>query len=329
MLAAWYEQNGAASEVLKVGELPDPLPNKGEVRVKLSASGVNPSDVKTRAGRPLAGPKVVPHSDGAGVIDQVGEGVSADRIGERVWVWNGQWKRAYGTAAQYITLPVEQAMFLPDECSFEAGACFGIPLLTACHALSLLGDIKGQTLLVTGAASGVGHYVTQLASRIKGARVIGTVGSEAKAQYALSAGAFATIDYKQEDVAKRLLELTDGEGVAGVVDMDFSSTAPLATTGCIANHSTIVSYGSNIADKVELPYREFMFRCLTLCQFAVYELTAKQREDVLAEVQRILPLGILDHGIASEFSLQDVVAAHTAVESGNGGKPGNVVLTIA
>jgi NADPH:quinone reductase len=328
MLAAWYEKNGTAAEVFKVGERAEPEPQTGEVLVKLSFSGINPSDVKSRAARPLAGDVVIPHSDGAGVVVKIGPGVAPGRLGERVWVWNGQWKRPFGTAAQCIALPSAQAVSLPANVDFEAGACVGIPLLTAWHALSLLGDVNGKTLLVTGAASSVGDYATQLASRCGGATVIGTVGSELKAQYAGRSGASQTIDYKTEDVAERILSITDGRGVDGVIDMDFSSTAPLATTGCIANHATIVSYGSNVAGEVTLPYREFMFRCLTLRQFAIYELTEEQRAAALEGVCGVLTTGVLDHTIAEIFELADIIQAHESVECGKSGKPGKVVLRI-
>src|SRR5262245_58635122 len=123
MQAVYYERNGTAREVLKVDEIPTPYPGPGEVHVKLVASGVNPSDVKSRQGstRKIAFPRVVPHSDGAGIIDEVGDGVPKTRVGERVWVWNGQWKRAFGTAAEFVALPAAQAVKLPDSTGFEAG----------------------------------------------------------------------------------------------------------------------------------------------------------------------------------------------------------------
>src|SRR4249919_609484 len=149
MRAAWYEKNGAAAEVLQVGEVETPQPGPGEVRIKLKTSGVNPSDVKNRAGatRKIAFPRVIPHSDGAGEIDAVGAGVSASRVGERVWVWNGQWQRPFGTAAEFIVLPAEQVVHLPDNVSFEQGATFGIPAMTAYHATELAGADGNATLL--------------------------------------------------------------------------------------------------------------------------------------------------------------------------------------
>src|SRR5882762_7430874 len=140
MRAAYYEQNGAARDVLRVGDIPTPQAGPGEVRVKLATSGVNPSDVKARQGsRKIAWPQLIPQSDGAGVIDQVGDGVAKSRIGERVWVWNGQWKRPFGTAAEYVAIPAAMAVKLPDKVSFEEGACLGIPAMTATHAIVLAG----------------------------------------------------------------------------------------------------------------------------------------------------------------------------------------------
>src|SRR5919198_5702456 len=167
MRAAYYETNGSASNVLRVAELETPQPGRGEVRVRLATSGVNPSDVKSRAGltRKIAFPRVIPHSDGAGEIDSVGEGVSPSRVGERVWVWNGQWRRPFGTAAESIVLPSEQAVPLPADISMEAGACLGIPAYTAYQAVELARCEDGSSVLVAGGAGAVGHYAIQLAKK--------------------------------------------------------------------------------------------------------------------------------------------------------------------
>jgi NADPH2:quinone reductase len=205
MRAAYYEKNGPAAEVLHVGEVETPQPGPGEVRVKLKTSGVNPSDVKTRAGmaRKIAFPRVIPQSDGAGVIDMVGEGVARSRVGERVWTWNGAWKRPFGTAAEYIVLPEAQAVRLPDAVSFEAGACLGIPALTAWHAIDIAGAKSGATLLIAGGAGAVSHYAIQFA-KARGANVLTTVSSPEKAKVAREAGADVTIDYKTENVGERV-----------------------------------------------------------------------------------------------------------------------------
>ena len=190
MRAAYYETNGTARDVLRVGDVETPQPGRGEVRVRLAVSGVNPSDVKSRAGvtRKIAFPRVIPHSDGAGEIDQVGEGVSPSRVGERVWVWNGQWRRPFGTAAASIVLPSEQAVPLPANIGMEAAACLGIPAYTAYQAVLLTGIEDGSTVLIAAGAGAVGHYAIQFAKKRK-ATVITTVSSPAKAEIARRAGA--------------------------------------------------------------------------------------------------------------------------------------------
>lgn len=322
MKAGWYEKNGEARDVLVVGEMETPKPAAGEVLVRLKASGVNPSDVKSRRGRPLIAPRIIPHSDGAGIVEAVGDGVDASRIGERVWTWNGQWKRPFGTAAECIALPSAQAVRLPDGIDFDAGACMGIPGLTALHAVKLHGDIAGKTLLVTGAAAAVGHYAAQMA-KAAGARVIGTA-SPARRDHALSAGCDAVIDYRSEDVAARVKELTGGKGADGIIDMDFSSTAGLLPGGVLAQHGRIACYGSNVAGDVPVSFPALLWGSLSLQVFVVYELTVEERAARLKELTAMLEAGTLKHTIGATYGLDEIVAAHEAVEGGK--VTGNVVL---
>lgn len=326
MHAAWYARNGEAREVLSLGELTTPVAGAGEVRVRLSTSGVNPSDVKSRRGRPVGGDLVVPHSDGAGVIDAVGPGVSPQRVGERVWVWNGQWQRPLGTAAEFIVLPEAQAVALPDGVDFAAGACLGIPAMTALHAVRLLGDLRGKSVLVIGASSAVGHYAAQMAA-LGGARVLGTVGSEAKARHARAAGAEATIDYKREPVAQRVKELTGGRGVDAVVDMDFASTVQLLSQGVLRPHATLVSYGSNAYTEIPIPYRELLFGSISLHFFLVYDLADADRRAAIEGLSELLAGGRLAHTIGARWPLGEIASAHEAVEQG--ALIGNVVVDIA
>jgi len=321
--AVWYEKNGKARDVLSFGDMDTPSPGPGEVRVGLRASGVNPSDVKSRLGRPMAGPRIIPHSDGAGEIDAVGEGVPRERIGERVWIWNGQWQRPFGTAAQHICLPSEQAVKLAEGIGYAEAACFGIPLLTAVHAMRLARPAPGKTVLVTGAASAVGHYAVQIA-RLAGMRVIGTASAERRA-HAEAAGA-EIIDYKAENVAERVVAMTGGKGADAVIDMDLSTTAALVPQGILAAHGTYVCYGSNVAAAIPISFPDFLFRCIDLRFFVVYELTPEERLWALAEVDRLLAGGALVHAIGARFPLADAVAAHEAVEAGK--TIGNVVLEI-
>jgi NADPH:quinone reductase len=324
MRAAWYESNGSARDVLRVGDMPKPEPASGEVLVRVHVSGVNPSDVKSRAGRPLAGPKVVPHSDGAGVIEAVGKDVPAARIGERVWLWNGQWKRAFGTAAEFIALPAEQAVLLPDAVEFAAGACLGIPALTAMHAVNLHDPLEGKTLLVIGAASAVGHYATQIAT-VRGARIIGTASAE-RSDHALEAGAVAAIDYKTEDVVRRVLDLTNGKGADGIIDMDFSSTAAMLSGGVLAPHGKLIGYGSNRRGDNALPFGDILFKSLTLQFFLVYELLTVERRAAIAALGSMLETRSLTHAIGARFALDDIVAAHETIELGH--TTGNTVIDL-
>lgn len=324
MKAAWYDRNGEAREVLEVGKIETPKPGPGEVLVRLYASGVNPSDVKSRKGRPMIAPRIIPHSDGAGIIEAVGQGVEDSRVGQRVWVWNGQWKRPLGTAAEYIAVPQEQAVPLPSSIDFAAGACLGIPALTALHAVSLHGDIAGKTLLITGAAAAVGHYAVQIA-KLRGARVIGTV-SPVRQAHARAAGVDELIDYRHEDVAERVKALTGGKGVDGIIDMDLSSTAALLPKGVLAPHGTMVCYGSNVAGDIPISFPAMLWGSLKLSVFVVYELLPDERTAAVDELTRLLEADALKHSVGATFPLDEIAAAHEAVEGGR--LTGNVVLTL-
>ena len=325
MKAAWYRRNGTAKDVLEVGEQPTPQPGAGEVRVRMSTSGVNPSDVKSRLRRPLNAGLIVPHSDGAGVIDAVGEGVPEQRIGQRVWLWNAQWQRPMGTACEQVALPAAQAVPLPDNVHFDTAACFGIPALTALQAVHLAGPLQGKTVLVTGAGNAVGHCVTQLAV-LQGARVIGTAGSPARQQHARDAGAAHVIDYKHASVAQGVAGLTNGLGADVVIDMDFSGTAALLPHNILRPHGQLVCYGSNEAGEVAVDFRTLLFNSLRLTFFIVYELLPADRARAIAELDALLRANRLRLTVAQTFALDDIAAAHEAVESGSA--VGNVVIRL-
>jgi NADPH2:quinone reductase len=323
MRAAYYERNGTAREVLRVDDVETGSAGPGEVRVKLATSGVNPSDVKSRQGatRKIAWPRVIPQSDGAGVIDQVGDGVSKSRIGERVWVWNGQWKRAFGTAAEFITLPAAQAVKLPDKVSFEAGACLGIPAMTAYHAVALSGATKGTTLLVAGGAGSVSQYVIQFA-KMAGATVLTTISSPDKAKAAREAGADHAIDYKRDNVGERVMELTAKKGVDAVIEMDLAANAKLIPS-VLRPKGSVIIYGTG--PEAVLPAAFCLVNTITLKFFLVYELDAPEREAAIVAITRALEQGKLQNRIGPSFSLSHITAAHEAVEAG---ALGNVIVTM-
>jgi len=324
MQAAYYEQNGSARNVLRVGEVETPHPGPGEVRVKIAASGVNPSDVKSRQGtvRKIAWPRVIPQSDGAGVIDDVGTGVTQSRLGERVWLWNGQWKRAFGTAAEYISLPAAQAVKLPDGVSFEQGACLGIPAMTAYHAVVLANAAKDTTLLVSGGAGAVSQYVIQFAKRA-GAQVITTISSPEKANAAREAGADHCIDYKNENVGGRVMEITGKRGVDAVIEMDLAGNARLIP-GVLRPKGSVIAYGTN--GEATLPAPFCLVNSIRVLFFLVYELDAAERARTLAAINAGLKDGKLINRVApTTYGLEDIVAAHEAVERGS---IGNVVVSL-
>ena len=315
MRAAWYSKNGEARDVLVVGELPTPAPAAGEVRVRLATSGVNPSDMRFRKFRPITGERVVPHSDGAGIIDAVGDGVSPARVGERVWIWNGQWQRPMGTAAEYIAISTEHAVTLPVTVDFAAGACLGIPAMTAFHAVRMAGEIIGKTVLVIGASSSVGYYAAQVAAA-RGARVIGTVGSVDKARHARTAGVEATINYKTERVADRIKELTAGKGADVIVDMDLNTTVTLLGNGGLAPYGTLISYGSSVAGDITFPIQALRENLHRLLFVGVYRLSREDRRAAIDGLTEMLGAGALTHAIGARFSLDEVADAHEAVERG-------------
>lgn len=326
MRAVWYEEIGPARQVLKYGELADPLPGPGEVRVRLRASGVNPSDVKARAGSrgAITYPRIIPHSDGAGEIDAVGAGVDAGRIGQRVWLWNAAWQRANGTCAELVCLPEQQAVVLPASTDWQAGACLGIPASTACHAVFADGEVDQQTVLVTGGAGAVGHYAIQLA-RWGGARVIATVSGDAKAEAARQAGAHAVINYCAGNVTEAILAANGGQGVNRIVEVEFGGNLAVSNAVLSAG-GVIAAYGSAANMKPELPFRPMMFNHTTLRMILVYALSTQERAKVIHRLTRALDSGALNHAIAARFDLSEAVEAHEAVEAGQ--LIGNAVVLV-
>jgi NADPH2:quinone reductase len=328
MKAVWYERTGPAADVLTYGDMPAPVAGPGEVRIRLEASGVNPADVGRRGGgyRAMEFPRVTPNSDGAGLIDQVGDGVARLGIGQRVWLFNGQRNgRAFGTAAEYIALAEHLVTPLPRGLSFAAGATLGIPCMTAWCCLFGDGPIAGQTVLVTGGAGAVGHYAVQLA-KWGGAHVIATVSSAMKTEQARLAGADLVINYKTEDVVAKALAFTGQRGVDRVVDVDFGGN--IATTlKAMAVNSTISVYATNGNRNPLVPMRELMEKCITLRALVLYALPPSLLAAAQADISKWLAAGPRIHNIAAQFALSDTAQAHLAVEKGD--KLGTVIVDCA
>ena len=328
MKAVWYERTGPAADVLTFGQMPTPVAGPGEVRIRLEASGVNPADVGRRGGsyRAMEYPRVIPNSDGAGIIDQVGDGVAHLHLGQRVWLFNGQRNgRAFGTAAEYIALAEHLVTPLPDQLSFAEGATLGIPCMTAWCCLFCDGPIFGQTVLVTGGAGAVGHYAVQLA-KWGGAQVIATVSSSMKAEQARLAGADLVINYRTEDVVAKAMAFTERRGVDRVVDVDFGGN--IATTlKLMGVNSTIAVYATNGNRTPVVPMRELMEKCIALRTLVLFALPQHLLAAAQADITKWLAAGRRIHNIAGQFPLSETAQAHMAVEKGD--KIGTVIVDCA
>ena len=327
MRAAYYERTGPADEVLRVDNVERPTPGAGEVCVRVYASGVNPSDVKKRMGRmpaPAEYPRIIPHSDGAGIVEAVGEGVPHRRIGERVWLWNAQWHRPFGTAAEYCILPSDQAIALPARLGFAEGACLGIPAQTAWTAVQDGAPASGKVVLVHGGAGAVGEMAVAIAARA-GARVIATVSSQAKAAIATAAGADVVVDRHREDVPEAVRMATDGAGADHIVDVDFGANWRI-NAASIAVNGSIAAYSAPSAPVFEIDYYAFAARAARLRFVQVYLLPPKERTDAITGLTRLMEHGALPIRVGATFTLDRIVAAHHAQESGK--VIGNIVVEI-
>lgn len=329
MQAAWYDQQGKANEVIHYGQLPLPEPGSGEVRVRVHASGVNPSDTKVRSGwggivQPF--PRIIPHQDGAGTIDRVGEGVSPTRIGQRVWVYEAQQQRPFGTAAEYVVVPEQQAVPLPDTISYAEGACLGVPAMTAHRAVFADGEVRNQTVLVTGGAGAVGNCAVQWA-KWGGATVITTVSRPEQAEIAQGAGADFIINYKAEDVIQQIRKMTGKErGISRIVDVNFAANVAIADA-TLKTNGGVALYSAEPEDRPALPLLPWMLRNITVRTILVYTMPPAAKAAAIRDMTIALAASVLHPNIARRFSLEQVAAAHDAQDSGQ--MIGKAVIEIA
>ena len=324
MRAVWYDKQGPANAVLVAGELPTPEPGTGEVRVRLEASGVNPSDTYRRRGAvPAEYARVIPNSDGAGVVDKVGSMVPGHWVGKRVWLYNGQRNgRWMGTAAEYICPSADLVMELPAHVSFAEGATLGIPGMTAHGCVFGCGPVRGKIVLVAGGAGAVGHYAVQLAAWA-GATVIATVSSAEKAARARAGGASYVVNYKTEDVAARVRDLTGGELADHVVDVDLGGNLA-ATLASVRENGSIAYYATNGALEPPVPLRTLMARNLTLRGFVLPTSPHADRKRAQTDISRFVATPGRILSVDGTFPLYETAAAHLSVEQG--GKTGTVVV---
>jgi NADPH:quinone reductase len=323
MLAAWYERPGRAAEVLQIGEMADPIPGPEEVRVRVTFSGINPGDTKKRGdwvGYGMPYPRVIPHSDGAGVIDAVGEGVEQARVGERVWVYGAQSYRAFGTAAQLTVVPADQAVVLPEEVGDELGACLGIPGITAHRAVFGDGSVAGATVLVHGVLGGVGSMAAQLAAW-NGATVVGTarrssdlaeVADAVVHRVALDAG----------DPASAIREIAP-DGVDRIIEVSFSDNADL-DAAVAASGAVLAAYATRDA-RPDFDFWPMLFANLTIRLLGSDDFPAAAKHQAAAELTAAARDGALRVPIGEPLSLDRIAEAHDRVD---GGARNRVVLSI-
>ncbi len=314
MRAFWYTKAGGAAAVLEGGTLPDPMPDKGEVRVKVAYSTVNPTDSKRRiAGREVGQfGRIVPNNDGSGVIDQVGAGVAKSRLGDRVWLFGAQAGRADGTAADYVVLPSRLAITLPAGASLLDGACLGVPAVTAHRGLFADGSIAGQTVLVTGAAGRVGSYAVQLA-KWAGARVAATAGSAEKVAAVRALGADLVLDYRADDMVKAIRDFTDGVGVDRIVDTAFSETIQFAAK-VLRTNGVIATYSSDRDAVPKIPLLALMYANITIRPFAIFAMPVEAQDRAFADITAALRAGALQHRVGARMAFDAMTDAHALMD---------------
>ena len=318
MKAVWYEQNGGA-DILEYGDMPDPQPGPGEVRVQVVTSGVNPSDWKRRQGltNKIEFPRVIPKQDGAGIIDTVGSGVDQSRVGERVWLFESQFKRPFGTGAEYTVQPSSHAIRLPDNTDFSAAAGLGVPAMTAHRCVFADGPISGKTLLVPGGAGAVGHYAIQQA-KLGGATVISTVSSEEKGQIALAAGADHIVNYREGGTVEKIRSLTGGDGVDHIVEVDLAANFPVSCQ-ILKSSGVLAVYAAGNSPAPSIPL-QFDSTNVTLRMVLVYDMPEAAKDAAVTDITTWLEGEKLIPFAGPHFSLKQLKDAHLAVEHGAVGK---------
>lgn len=324
MKAAWYEKQGPAREVLMVGEMPDPVPAAGEVRIRISTSGINPGDIKKRQdafGYGMAYPRVIPHSDGAGRVDQLGAGVSPEWMGSLVWCYGAQSYRPFGTAAEFTVLSADQIAPLPQRVSMEQGACLGIPGITAHRAVHVGGAVSGRTVMVQGAAGSVGLCAVALA-RHAGARVIGTVRSASDQPTALNAGAHEVV-LSDKDLVTRVRALAP-EGVDHIVEVAFAANIE-ADVELLKPDGSIASYATdNAAPKI--PFWQMVFKNVRVFFLGSDDFPKEAKSQAARDLNGALEAGWSGFQIGERIPLADIARAHELVE--HPARPGRVVVVL-
>ena len=326
MKAAWYEKQGPAREVLTVGEMPDPMPASGEVRVRIAASGINPGDIKKRQdafGYGMPYPRVIPHSDGAGRVDQIGDGVPAEWLGRPVWCYGAQSYRPFGTAAEFTVVPVERVAPLPGNVSADQGACLGIPGITAHRAVFVAGPVKGHTVLVQGAGGSVGLCAVQLARR-GGAYVIGTVRSSSEEATAKNAGAHEVLRNDNAQEFRARLAESAPDGIDHIVEVAFGANVE-GDVELLKMGESIASYATDNATP-KVPFWQMVFKNIRVFFLGSDDFPVDAKIAAARDLNAALEAGWSGFIIAERIPLSEIARAHELAE--HPVRPGRVVVTL-
>jgi NADPH2:quinone reductase len=324
MLASWYDEQGSAADVLRVGELPDPQPGPGEVRVRVTVSGVNPGDTKKRRGwlgSSMPYPRVIPHSDAAGVVDAVGDGVDARQVGQRVWVFGAQSYRPFGTAAQFTVVPENLAVPLPDHLGDEVGASLGIPGITAHRTVFADGPVDGKLVLVHGVLGGVGSVAAQLA-RWGGATVLATVRRSADLTHVDPAVVSHAVALDQDDPAAEI-RANAPRGVDRIIEVSLSDNADL--DNAVAAVDAVVAAYATRSDRTEIPFWPLLFNNVTLRLLGSDDFPTEAKRQAVRDLTAAAAVGALTIAIGDRYPLEDIAKAHDRVDAGGRGR---VLVTV-
>ncbi|MEX0695735.1 MAG: NADPH:quinone reductase [Rhodospirillales bacterium] len=317
MKAIQFSEAGAANKVLKEVTMDTQAPGPDDVRVRVAYAAVNPTDAKRRSsGRELGSfSPIVTGNDGAGVIEAVGANVDPAMIGKNVWIFGAQAGRPMGTTAEYCTLPVWMAPLLPDNASLLEGACLGVPAVTAYYSIYSDGPVEGKTVMVSGGGGRVGSYAVQMA-KLGGANVIALVGTAENEAYVKTLGADHVINYRNDDVVARVMEITDGRGLDHLSEVAFGANVALFPE-IMAQRGVITAYSSDAVEQPVLPFLPLMFKNVTMRPFTIYSLGKETQCQVFQAINTMLARGQLQHRVSAKhpFTLGGVIAAHEMIEA--------------
>lgn len=311
MKAAWYTKQGKAEEVLSIGDVNEILPEEGEVQIKIQYSGINPGEISKRIARfggSMPYPKVIPHSDGSGIITKIGKGVSTYWLGKKVMCFGAQSYRPFGTAAEYTCVPDANIVELSENTDMQQAAQMGIPAITAHYSIYKAGNPYGKTILISGGAGAVGQCAIHFAKK-GGAKVIATVRNQNDKKIALYAG------------ADEVLLLDDGNRdrlnfyertVDHIIEVAFNSN--------LERNIKLLKVGGSIATfatddpSATIPFWQLVFDNITVHFMGSDDFPISAKQKAMKDAADSLEHGWKGLPIYKVYPLEEITEAHNDVE---------------